>query len=149
MPTPSPTLRPLTLADYAAVLDLWQKTEGLHIGESDTPEAIAAFLQRNPGLSQVATLATGKIVGAVLCGHDGRRGYLHHLAVTPAQRQQGIGRALVDRCLALLRAQGITRCNILLITSNTLGQAFWQREGWKLREDVRLVQKILVAGIDD
>ena len=143
------SLRTLTIADHETVLDLWRQTEGLHIGESDTRDAINSFLTRNAGLSLVATQSSGEIVAAVLCGHDGRRGYLHHLAVANAHRKQGIGRAIVNRCLERLHAQGITRCNIFLLADNESGKIFWQHEGWKTRADVLLVQKLLDPTIDD
>jgi hypothetical protein len=79
-------MRDFALADYDTVLALWRSCEGIGLSDSDTREAIATYLARNPGLSLVATDADGVIVGAVLGGHDGRRGYLHHLAVAPAHR---------------------------------------------------------------
>ena len=85
------TLRPLAHADYDTVRSLWENTEGIGLNESDTSAAVALFLERNPGLSLVALSPTGEIVGAVLCGHDGRRGYLHHLAVVKAARGRGLG----------------------------------------------------------
>jgi N-acetylglutamate synthase len=145
----SVTLRPLLIADYDAVYALWSATEGMGLGESDTREAIAFFLQRNPGLSHVATVTTGQIVAAVLCGHDGRRGYLHHLAVAQQYRKRGLGRQLVNHCLELLLAGGIGRCNIFLLADNIEGRVFWVREGWKVREDVRLVQKLIDPSIVD
>jgi putative acetyltransferase len=140
------TLRTLTIADYEAVYALWQQTEGMGLGDSDSREAIASFLDRNNGLSAVA-LGTpdGKIVGAVLCGHDGRRGYLHHLAVERAHRKQGIGRALVKECLAKLAALKIQKCNLFLFASHTEGRTFWLKQGWSAREDIVLVQKELTA----
>jgi putative acetyltransferase len=137
------TLRPLSLADYEAVYALWQRTEGMGLGASDTREAIAFFLERNPGLSLVACDASGHIVGAVLCGHDGRRGYLHHLAVERSHRKHGIGRALVDACLDKLAALKIEKCNLFLIAANADGRTFWLHQGWTAREDIVLVQKEL------
>ncbi|MBI5381004.1 MAG: GNAT family N-acetyltransferase [Opitutae bacterium] len=136
-------LRAFSLADYEPVIALWRSCEGIGLGESDTPEAIAAFLARNPGLSLVATTARDEIVGAVLCGHDGRRGYLHHLAVAPAHRRHGLGRQLVEECLARLRQLGIEKCNIFLFAHNAAGRTFWLREGWTAREDLVVVQKKL------
>jgi putative acetyltransferase len=82
-------------------------------------------------------------VGAVLCGHDGRRGYLHHLAVAPSHRRQGIGRALVNVCLVNLAALKIQKCNLFLFAAHTPGRTFWLRQGWSVREDIALVQKEL------
>ena len=81
-----------------------------------------------------------QIIGAVLCGHDGRRGYLHHLAVARRLRGRGIGRQLVDACLAKLREAGISRCNIFIFANNAAGLKFWARAGWKLRMELRVMQ---------
>ncbi|HSY54465.1 MAG TPA: GNAT family N-acetyltransferase [Opitutaceae bacterium] len=140
----APVLRALTPADYDAVFALWQASEGMGLNESDTRDAIASYLVRNPGLSLVAEVEN-KIAGAVLCGHDGRRGYLHHLAVAHQYRRSGLGRALVDESLARLRAQGITKCNIFLYAANAAGRAFWLHEGWAPREDLVVVQKSVSA----
>ncbi len=137
------TLRPLNLADYYAVYALWQQTEGMGLNDSDTREAIASFLDRNPGQSTVACDANSKIIGAVLCGHDGRRGYLHHLAVARTHRKQGIGHALVNTCLDKLVESKIQKCSLFLFASNTEGRTFWLHQGWSTREDIVLVQKEL------
>jgi len=125
--------------DYPEVRVLWEKADGVGLGESDTPEAIAIYLERNPDLSLVA-LRQGRLVGAVLCGHDGRRGYLHHLAVEAAARKQGIGRALVEACLANLDRCGIPKCNIFLFADNEEGRRFWNRLGWQSRPDLSMLQ---------
>jgi ribosomal protein S18 acetylase RimI-like enzyme len=135
-------IRGMTLADYDEVIALWRATEGLGLGDSDEREAIGAYLVRNPGMSFVATNC-GHIVGAMLGGHDGRRGYLHHLAVVPRWRHRGIGRALVEASLAQLRAAGVPKCNLFLYGHNAAGRAFWLKHGWTAREDLVLVQKTL------
>jgi putative acetyltransferase len=135
------SLRPLTLADYAVVHALWTATDGIGLNESDTPEAIALFLNRNPGLSLVALDSAGTIVGTVLCGQDGRRGYLHHLVVTPAARGCGLARTMVNECLANLRALSIPKCNIYLYANNESGGTFWTHEGWALRDDLLVMQR--------
>jgi ribosomal protein S18 acetylase RimI-like enzyme len=140
------TLRTLTIADYDAVYALWQQTEGIGLNDSDTREAIAAFLDHNPNLSQVACNEAGQIVGTVLCGHDGRRGYLHHLAVNRADRKRGIGRSLVNECLNKLAGLKIQKCNLFLFANNTPGRTFWLHQGWTAREDIVLVQKELKPG---
>ena len=140
----SQTIRPMTIADYEMVLRLWQQTEGVGLNESDTRENIASFLERNLGLSRVALDGTN-IVGAVLCGHDGRRGYLHHLAVAKTHRKLGLGRALVEACLAHLMRLNLSKCNIFLFADNTDGEAFWKHNGWASRPDLLVMQKA-VAG---
>jgi ribosomal protein S18 acetylase RimI-like enzyme len=93
-------------------------------------------------MSFVARAATN-VVGAVLCGHDGRRGYLHHLAVAPEHRHQGLGKRLVEACLERLAAIGIIKCNIFLFANNETGEAFWTHKGWIKREDLEVLQKTL------
>jgi len=134
----------MTVADYETVLRLWQQTEGVGLNESDTRESIAAFLARNPGLSRVALDGTN-LVGAVLCGHDGRRGYLHHLAMARTHRKLGLGGALVETCLADLAGQGIAKCNIFLFADNAAGEAFWKHNGWAKRCDLQVMQKHLAG----
>jgi len=140
VPPAAPSLRPLTIADYDPVRRLWEASEGVGLSESDSCEAITRYLARNPGLSQVALTPPGEIVGAVLCGHDGRRGYLHHLAVNRSHRGQGLGCKLVQECLRRLHTEGITKCNIFLFASNEAGRAFWVHEGWALRGDLLVLQ---------
>lgn len=137
----------MNLADYEAVVRLWRQTEGVGLNESDEREAIEAFLGRNPGLSRVGEHG-GDIVGAVLCGHDGRRGYLHHLAVAKAHRRQGLGRALVEACLADLARAGIPKCNLFLFSDNAEGEAFWKHNGWNRRPDLQVMQKSIVGAQD-
>ena len=113
MASTSINIRPMTADDYDEVADLWRNTEGIGLDEHvDAREGIAGYLARHPGLSFVAR-QEGRIVGAVLCGHDGRRGYLHHLAVAAAWRRKGIGRALVEACLTGLGSVGIPKCKIV------------------------------------
>lgn len=136
-------IAPMTPADFPDVLALWAATEGVGLNESDTPENLSAYLGRNPGFSLVARDAERRVVGAVLCGHEGRRGYLHHLAVSQDQRGLGLGRLLVDTCLAELKRAGITRCNIFVFADNDDGMAFWKHTGWALRDNLRMMQKQL------
>ena len=142
MPAQPPILiRPLRIGDYAKIYALWKDAgEGVGLGESDSRAAIGRYLSRNRGLSLVAT-SGGRVVAAVLCGHDGRRGYLHHLAVARKWRRRGIGRRLVAACLEKLRSEDIPKCNLFLFASNVKGQAFWRSLGWTVRSDLRLVQR--------
>lgn len=143
------TYAPMTMDDYAVVLDLWQRTEGVGTTDSDSPEGTAQYLARNPDMSLVARDGE-RCVGAVLCGHDGRRGYLHHLAVDAAYRELGIGRTLVEMCMERLRAAGIEKCNIWVYTHNGGGRAFWAHNGWHERDDLVVIQRATAApGEDD
>jgi N-acetylglutamate synthase len=135
-------VRELTMRDYGEVADSWRQSEGIGLGESDEPTEIERYLVRNPGMNAVA-VSDGRIVGAVLCGDDGRRGYLHHLAVAPTHRRRGIARALLRFCLEQLRLRGISKCNIFLFTHNVEGQTFWLHNGWIDRTDLKVMQKVL------
>ena len=136
MPT-APTLRPFTLDDHTAAMALWQRTPGVGLSAADGREAIAAYLARNLGSSFVAE-RDGVLVGTLLCGHDGRRGLIHHLVTDPALRRQGVARALVQRGLQALRAQGIDKCHLMVFDDNTEGQAFWASIGGQRRDELRL-----------
>jgi len=132
----------MTIADYDAVVALWRSTPGIGLSEADERPNIAAFLAHNPGLSFVAD-AGGAPVGAVLGSFDGRRGYLHHLAVDSRARRAGIGRSLVGRSLEALAGRGVRRCHIFVMDGNVDGQRFWERVGWFRRDDLLVMSKDL------
>ena len=133
-----------TMNDYAAVLALWGQCEGVGLSSADEPERIEVYLARNLGMSFIARDGE-KVIGAVLCGHDGRRGYIHHMAVHPDHRRQGIGQQLVDRCLAALLAEGIDKCHLFIFTSNEPGIAFWQNGGWQYRTDIAVMSRMVAS----
>lgn len=122
--------REFRIEDYDSAVELWNRVEGLDVAEGDDRETIRRFLQRNPGLSRIAAAGT-EIVGAVLCGHDGRRGYIYHLAIDPKYHGRGLGRRLIDECLAGLKRAGLERANILVAKDNPRGLEFWRRCGWE------------------
>jgi N-acetylglutamate synthase len=124
------TIRPLAIADYDAVVALWRQAEGVEVAEGDDRGDVAGYLQRNPGLSRVAQ-RDGQIVGALLCGHDGRRGIIYHLAVARECRGRGVGRQLVNECVEGLRACGIRRAILLVAKDNTGGREFWLSTGFE------------------
>lgn len=124
------TIRQFVIADYDRAVTLWRQVEGVEINEGDSREEIRCYLERNSGLSCVAE-ENGVFAGAVLCGHDGRRGWIYHLAVAPACRGRGIARLLLDRCIRGLGDAGIRRAIILVAEDNPAGQAFWLRNGWE------------------
>ncbi|HET7543887.1 MAG TPA: GNAT family N-acetyltransferase [Polyangiaceae bacterium] len=121
-------IRVFKAEDHAQARALWESTEGVGLSSADSFENVRRFLERNPGLSFVATLHDA-VVATILCGHDGRRGLIHHLAVASAHRRSGIGRALVARALAALRADGIEKCHLLVFRDNSSGRAFWRGIG--------------------
>src|SRR5437762_13068312 len=106
--------REFSIDDYEAAIDLWQKVEGLDIAEGDDRESVRRFLGQNPGLSRVATDGS-RMVGAALCGHDGRRGYIYHLAVDPKCQGIRLGKRLVDDWLVGLRRGGVGRASFLVV----------------------------------
>lgn len=121
-------IRAMGLDDYDEVFRLWLAAEGLSLGDDDSRQGIAIYLKRNPGLCFVG-VAGGKIVGTVLCGHDGRRGILRHLAVAKEFRKNGIARLLVRASLEALAAEGIEKCNIFVMDDNVAGIRFWEDAG--------------------
>jgi len=128
-------IREMTIQDFEPVLALWQASEGIGLSDSDSRESIASFLERNPGLSFLARKGD-LLLGAVLCGHDGRRGYIHHLAVNQSHRHQGIGKALVDYCLNSLKLAGIQKCHLFVFHDNYDAISFWMKCGWTKRIDL-------------
>jgi len=132
------TIIPFTINDYDEAYALWSKTSGIGLSSVDSRPAIGHYLAENPGNSFIARDGE-KLVGAVLCGTDRRRGFLHHLAVDPAYRGQNIGHRLVEHCLAALKARGIVKCHIFVYRDNPEGAAFWEKIGWKKREDLDIM----------
>jgi ribosomal protein S18 acetylase RimI-like enzyme len=135
-------LRAMESGDFAGAMGLWQVTEGMGLSAADSAEGVGRFLRRNPGLSGVA-VAGGLVVGTALCGHDGRRGFIYHLAVATAYRGQGLGRALVERCLAGLVGEGIGRVHVVVYGSNATGRAFWEHLGFGARLELQLCTRVL------
>ncbi len=133
--------REFFINDYDAAVELWQRVEGLEIAEGDDRESIAQFLERNPGLSRVATDGSAT-VGVALCGHDGHRGHIYHLAVDPVYQGRGLGKRLVDECLEGLRRAKLERVIILVAGDNPRAREFWRRCGWEEITDV------ITMGID-
>ena len=140
------TIEAFTMEHYQAALTLWQETPGIGVSSADEPDAIEQYLMRNPNNSFVAVVDK-VLVGTILCGHDGRRGYIHHLTVHPAHRQQNIAAQLIKKALAQLAAIGISKCHIFIFGENESGIAFWQHNGWVFREDVHIMSKFIA--IDD
>jgi ribosomal protein S18 acetylase RimI-like enzyme len=120
---------------YGEVFALLKDTPGIVLRTSDSHEATARYLARNPGLSLVA-IHEGRIVGCILCGNDGRRGYLQHLAVHASFQKRGIGSALVEHCLAQLKQLGIEKAHVDVLYGHTTGHLFWSNRGWNRRGDI-------------
>ncbi|MFI5227901.1 MAG: GNAT family N-acetyltransferase [Gemmatimonadales bacterium] len=133
-------IREFKSADYDAAIALWRAADGVTLRGADSRDAIDAYLARNAGLSFVAVTG-GRLVGAVLCGTDGRRGYLNHLAVAADCRRAGIGRQLAERCAAALASRGIRKCHLMVVSTNDAARSFWMRVGWLERGDVILMSR--------
>jgi N-acetylglutamate synthase len=135
------TIDEMKIGDYDEVMALWQATEGVGLDEKvDSREGIGVYLARNPGTCFVAR-HVDRIIAAVLCGHDGRRGYLHHMAVAVEWRKHGIARSMVNVCLGKLASLGIPKCNIFLKAENRFGEVFWKQTSWLERGDLKLLQR--------
>jgi ribosomal protein S18 acetylase RimI-like enzyme len=126
----------MTIDDYEEVYALWNSIEGFGIRTMDDSfEGIEMFLKRNPTTSAV-DVEDGKIVGAILCGHDGRRGCLYHVCVNKNYRRHGIGKKMVEFCLERLKEEKINKVSLNAFVTNKIGNAFWQRMNWTLRSDM-------------
>lgn len=130
------TIRTMTIEDYDGVYALWMTIRGFAIRSvDDSREGVERFLKRNPSTSVVAE-ENGVIVGAILCGHDGRRGCLYHVCVREDCRMQGIGRRMVTFAMEALKAERISKVSLIAFTVNDIGNAFWNRIGWTRRMDL-------------
>lgn len=128
-------IRPMTIEDYEEIFEMWQITSKRALSKADEKSQIERYLKRNAGLSQVA-VADGKIVGTVLAGHDGRRGFIHHMAVLPEYRRKRIGHTLAETAIEKIKAEGIDKTHIFCYQSNETGQNFWRDFGFEKREDI-------------
>lgn len=130
------TIRTMTIEDYDGVYALWMSIKGFAIRSvDDSREGVEIFLKRNPTTSVVAE-EDGRIVGAILCGHDGRRGCMYHVCVDAAYRMRGIGRQMVVMAMEALKKEKVNKVSLIAFTENDIGNAFWKRIGWTKREDL-------------
>ncbi|MEZ9060198.1 GNAT family N-acetyltransferase [Vibrio pelagius] len=127
----------MDISDYQQVMNLWSETEGMQLREADSEENIGKYLERNPNLSFVA-LQEDQIVGAILVGTDGRRGYIQHLAVSKACRGQGLGAKLISNAVDALSSIGIAKTHLFVINDNLNAQAFYENIGWHPRDEIRM-----------
>jgi len=130
------------VGDYEQMITLWKSTPGIGLSDADSKRNISQFLERNPGLSFVCQLER-RIIGTVLCGHDGRRGYIYHLAVDSSFKKQGIGKGLMERSLAKLRLKRITKCHLFLYRDNEDAIQFYDHIGWEKRSNLLIYSKNL------
>lgn len=127
-------IRKMKIDDYEAVYDLWKNTPNMGLRSlDDSKEGIGLFLKRNPETCFVA-LDGASVIGVILCGHDGRRGYIYHTVVRSACRKQGIGTALINAAITALQKEGITRVCLNVMESNEEGKHFWTNRGWEKKD---------------
>lgn len=138
--------RIMTMEDYSEAYDLWIICGNGLNDKDDSPEGIEKYLKRNPSTSFVAT-CDGKVVGVILCGHDGRRGIIQHACVSPDYRRLGIGNRLVELALEALKDEGINKVLLVAFKKNEGGNAFWEAQGFTLREDLNYRNKALTEMI--
>lgn len=130
------TLRVMQIEDYEQIYNLWMTIDGFGIRTiDDSYEGVERFIKRNPTTSVVAE-CDGQIIGAILCGHDGRRGCLYHVCVHKDYRKRGIGKAMAVFCMKALQEEQINKVSLIAFKSNVIGNRFWKSAGWTFREDL-------------
>lgn len=129
-------IRKMEISDYKSVYNLWLSCKGMGLNDVDDSEkGISRFLERNPETCFVAVDNDG-IIGVILCGNDGRRGYIYHTAVKPSERNKGIGTKLVDRAMKAFEDIGITKVALVVFEQNETGNTFWEKKGFMSRKDL-------------
>ncbi len=138
-------IRKMTIDDYEKVYDLWINTKGMGLNSvDDTKEGIGKFLLRNPETCFVCE-KEDDIIGVILCGHDGRRGYIYHLAVKENERSQGIGSKLLENAMTALKNEGISKTALVVFAKNDIGNLFWESKGFFNRDDLTYRNKNVTA----
>ncbi|WBW97306.1 GNAT family N-acetyltransferase [Oceanirhabdus sp. W0125-5] len=130
----------MTIKSYGEIYDMWNSIQGIGVSDADSKEAIERYLERNPSSSFVC-YEENKLIGTILCGHDGRRGYIHHTCVLPEYRGRNIGKTLVEKALEELKKEGINKCHLFVFYDNELGNGFWNNVGWEKRSDLLIYSK--------
>nr|WP_330362246.1 GNAT family N-acetyltransferase [[Clostridium] methoxybenzovorans] len=129
-------IRTMTLKDYDKVYELWSGIKGFGLRTvDDSREGVKMFLNRNPATSVVAE-EDGKIIGSILCGHDGRRGCMYHVCVAEGYRKHGIGQKMALEAMKRLKEEGINKVSLIAFKSNAVGNEFWNKVGWTFRDDL-------------
>lgn len=140
-------LRRMSIEDYERVYRLWLHTPGMGLnGTDDSEVCIEKYLKRNPATCFVAEL-DGEIVGVILSGHDGRRGFIHHMAVAESEQRRGLGGRLLEKALQALEAEGIGKVALVVFERNEKGNAFWEKHGFSAREDLVYRNKALLETV--
>lgn len=136
-------IRKMTIADYEPVYRLWSNTDGMGLRSiDDSREGIEKFLNKNPNTNFVAE-NDGEVIGVILSGNDGRRGFIYHTAVNTSHRGQKIGRALLNCVYVAMKEEGINKMGLLVYQNNDSGNAFWIAQDWVSRSDLYYYDKNL------
>jgi len=137
-------IKTMTITDYEQVYSLWLNTPNMGLNNlDDSEEGIAKYLARNPNTCFVAE-KDGVIVGVILCGHDGRRGYIHHTAVAQNEQRNGIGTTLLNTAMSALESEGISKAALVVFGKNEIGNSFWEKQGFITRPDLVYRNKAIV-----
>jgi len=124
---------------------VWREVDGVCLREADSKEGVNKYLLRNPGLSFVAEIA-GEIIGTIMSGHDGKRGYIQHLAVIKKHRNGGVAIELLNQCVASLKLEGIIKSHLHVLSGNYVAKEFWENRGWFKRSDIEVFSYINGGG---
>ena len=137
-------IKELTIDDYDKMYALWLSCKGMGLNDTDdSREGIMRFLDRNPDTCFGAYEAD-MLIGVILAGNDGRRGFIYHTAVSPEYRGNGVGTALVNAALEALGRLGITKTALVVFGKNEVGNAFWEKQGFTVRNDLVYRNRALV-----
>jgi ribosomal protein S18 acetylase RimI-like enzyme len=129
-------IRKMIPEDYEGAYDLWTRVPGMNLNSLDNSyEGIARIIRKNPETCFVA-VEREQIVGTILGGTDGRKGFVYHTAVDPAQQGKGIGTILINRVCENFKKEKITKIGLFVVLDNENGKQFWGKKGWKLRPDI-------------
>jgi N-acetylglutamate synthase len=136
------TIEEMQINDFNEILSLWKTDKNIGLSSADEKEAINLFLKKNKNLCFIAKKGS-EIIGTALCGHDARRGYLYHVFVREEFRNLGLGRTLVEKCLAGLKALGVKKCHLFVFKENLKGAQFWEKINFIKRDDLVVYSKDL------
>lgn len=138
------TIRTMTIDDYENVYTLWLNTPNMGLNNlDDSKDGIAKYLVRNPNTCFIAE-KNGVIIGVILCGHDGRRGYIHHTAISQSEQRHGVGAALLNAAISALEREGLNKVALVVFGKNENGNAFWEKQGFTTRPDLIYRNKAIV-----
>ena len=126
----------MKIDDYDEIYQVWSNSNGVTLRAiDDSKDGVGSFLERNPNNSFVCRIH-GKMVGGILCGHDGRKGFIYHTVVNENYRRSGIGRKLVEKVIQSLAEENITKIGVLVNSDNISGNDFWESLGFKYLNDL-------------